>query len=100
MIEHLPECWAKQQSDPPASCICDELRACETRVTAAFHQGRADDRGKWQLLATMSYHQGCDDTRWITAKEALESVLHENCDCAPCQSTTRALAELRTIGNE
>lgn len=32
MIEHLPECWAKHESDPPAWCICDELRACEARV--------------------------------------------------------------------
>ena len=32
MIEHLPECWAKDPSDPEAWCICDELRACEQRV--------------------------------------------------------------------
>ena len=32
MTEHLPECWAKHDSDPPAWCICDELRACEQRV--------------------------------------------------------------------
>lgn len=30
--QHLPECWAKDPSDPPAWCICDELRACEERV--------------------------------------------------------------------
>jgi hypothetical protein len=30
--EHLPECWSKHESDPPAWCICDELRACEERV--------------------------------------------------------------------
>lgn len=34
MTEHLPECWAKHESDPPAWCICDELRACEQRVFA------------------------------------------------------------------
>jgi hypothetical protein len=33
MSEHLPECWAQHESDPPAWCICDELRACEARVT-------------------------------------------------------------------
>ena len=33
MTEHLPECWAKHESDPPAWCICDELRACEQRVS-------------------------------------------------------------------
>ena len=30
--EHVPECWAKYPSDPPAWCICDELLACEKRV--------------------------------------------------------------------
>jgi len=35
MTEHLPECWAKHESDPPAWCICDKLRACEARVIAA-----------------------------------------------------------------
>lgn len=35
MTEHLPECWATYPSDPPAWCICDELRACEKRVIAA-----------------------------------------------------------------
>ena len=34
MTEHLPECWAKHESDPTAWCICDELRACEERVFA------------------------------------------------------------------
>jgi hypothetical protein len=38
MTDHLPECWAKHASDPPAWCICDELRACEERVTAAAVQ--------------------------------------------------------------
>jgi hypothetical protein len=38
MTEHLPECWATHESDPPAFCICDELRACEARVTAAAVQ--------------------------------------------------------------
>jgi hypothetical protein len=32
MTEHLPECWANHESDPPAWCICDELRTCEARV--------------------------------------------------------------------
>lgn len=32
MSEHLPECWATYPSDPPAWCICDELRACEERL--------------------------------------------------------------------
>jgi hypothetical protein len=34
MSEHLPECWTNHESDPPAWCICDELRACEKRIIA------------------------------------------------------------------
>ena len=34
MTKHRPECWAKHPSDPEAWCICDELHACEKRVTA------------------------------------------------------------------
>jgi hypothetical protein len=34
MSEHLPECWTKHESDPPAWCICDELRACQKRIIA------------------------------------------------------------------
>ena len=38
MTEHLQECWAKDPSDPPAWCICDELRACEARVLNAARE--------------------------------------------------------------
>ena len=38
MPEHLPECWAKHEDDPPAWCICDELRACEERVRGEEQQ--------------------------------------------------------------
>ena len=38
MPEHLPECWAKHEDDPPAWCICDELRACEQRVRGEEQQ--------------------------------------------------------------
>ena len=34
MTTHLPECWTTDPSDPPAWCICDELRACEERMLA------------------------------------------------------------------
>ena len=47
MTEHLPECWAKFPSDPEAWCICEELRFCEDRVSAAAVQrveAIADDR--------------------------------------------------------
>ena len=94
MTEHLQECWATYPSDPPAWCICDELRACEERVTRAFKQQRSED-SKW------SYAKGFDDARWIAAKEALQGVQHEEpCDCEPCKAITRALAELWTIGQD
>jgi len=38
MTDHLPECWATYPSDPPAWCICDELRGCEQRVIDAAVQ--------------------------------------------------------------
>ncbi len=40
MAEHLPECWTTEKSDPPAWCICDELRACEERVARTFKDTR------------------------------------------------------------
>ncbi len=51
MTKHLPECWAKHESDPPAWCICDELRACEQRMldddvpAAAYHGQRGYEIG-------------------------------------------------------
>ena len=38
MPDHLPECWAKHEDDPPAWCICDELRGCEQRVRGEEQQ--------------------------------------------------------------
>ena len=52
MTEHLPECWAKHESDPPAWCICDELRACEQRV-----------RESEACLADRNYMRGLDAAR-------------------------------------
>ena len=39
--EHLPECWATYPSDPPAWCICDELRDCEERMLNAAREAVA-----------------------------------------------------------
>ena len=128
MTEHLPECPCQCAYDCGGPCICDalraceervlkdtdirhlalikmiglgilqtradELRACEERVTRAFKKQRSED-SKW------SYAKGFDDARWISAKEALQGVLHEEpCDCEPCKAITRALAELWTIGQD
>ena len=72
----------------------DELRACEERIAGQLKEQRSED-SKW------SYAKGFDDARWISAKEALQGVLHEEpCDCEPCKAITRALAELWTIGQD
>ena len=91
--EHRPECY--ETFALPRKCVvCAALRDCEERVARAFKQLRADDRQR-------SYHRGFDDARWIAAKESLEAVQHEEpCDCEPCKAVVRALAELRTIGND
>ena len=62
MTEHLPECELREPCSATTpdhgfcgrqntycihcerACICVRLRACETRVAAAFHKVRADDR--------------------------------------------------------
>ena len=69
MTEHRPECWAKHESDPPAWCICDELRACEERVEESM------DRAWSQTVQLAVAH-----TRTATldaAREAVEVLLKE-----------------------
>jgi hypothetical protein len=51
MSEHLPECWATYPSDPPAWCICDELRACEARVLREAQLRVAAIRDPWPNTA-------------------------------------------------
>jgi hypothetical protein len=64
MTEHLPECWATYPSDPPAWCICDELRACEERVEESM------DRAWSQTVQLAVAH-----TRTATLDAAREAVL-------------------------
>jgi hypothetical protein len=56
MTTHLPECWATDPSDPPAWCICDELRACEERMLTTY-------------LARDNFEAGLD-----AAREAVEAL--------------------------
>jgi len=53
MTTHLPECRASYSSDPPAWCICDELRACEERVIPEAVQ---------RVEALAWQHQGLEST--------------------------------------
>ena len=109
MSGHLPECQPKTAPEPPFICICPELRACEERVREDERSSNftPDDHADGMTEAYQrgyrqrSYQRGFDDARWIAAKEALEAVQHEEpCDCEPCKAIVRALAELRTIGND
>lgn len=55
MIEHLPECWAKHESDPEAWCICDELRACQQRIITAESlrlEALHHDMANWSSVET------------------------------------------------
>ena len=61
MTEHLPECWAKFPSDPEAWCICEELRFCEDRVSAAAVQ---------RVEALWSLDPSWDGTNWNNALHA------------------------------
>ena len=71
MPEHLPECWSKHESDPPAWCICDELRACEERV-------RGEEQQRIEAALTFV---GQHDAAWESAirdkalRDAREAVL-------------------------
>ena len=88
MTEHRPECWAKHESDPPAWCICDELRACEERVEESM------DRAWSQTVQLAVAH-----TRTATLDAAREAVAllpwkvavsfgpidcDESCEHGPC----------------
>ena len=84
MTEHLPECWAKHDSDPPAWCICEELRACEDRVARAFHVVRTDDTKQWEKTARNQFDEGYADgwdagcLRGLDAtREAIENLMRE-----------------------
>ncbi len=76
MTEHLPECALREPcgADTPQhgfcsrqqtwcihcerDCICVRLRACETRVAAAFHKVRADDEKQAERCARDQFDAG------------------------------------------
>jgi hypothetical protein len=96
-MTHDPLCYRSHDNPlgPDPFCQCAALaQARKDEQSSSF---TPDDHANGM---TESYHRGFDDARWIAAKEALEGVQHENCDCGPCQAIHRALAELRTIGQD
>ena len=74
MTEHLPECWAKDPSDPPAWCICDELRACEDRVARAFQVVRKDDTRKWKEFSLDQFDAGFSEGLDAAIREAVSAL--------------------------
>ena len=89
MNEHLPECWAKHESDPPAWCICDELRACEARVEESM------DRAWSQTVQLAVAH-----TRTATldaAREAVAALLAYDSPYGPLIRTMAALAAIDAL---
>jgi len=76
MTEHLPECLLREPcgADTPEhgfcsrqqtwcihchrQCICVRLRDCETRVAAAFHKVRADDRRQAAQFGNEQFNLG------------------------------------------
>ena len=59
MTEHLPECAvAVALPGTFTSCICEALRACEERVSKAFHVVRRDDMAEWGKLSRDQFDAG------------------------------------------
>jgi hypothetical protein len=75
--QHLPECWATYPSDPPAWCICDELRACEVRATAAAVQrveALANEMRNWSSAETTAATESVPDLtfdQWLWAQRGV-----------------------------
>jgi len=84
MNEHLPECWATDPSDPAAWCICDELRACEERVTALATPETVMQANYW-------YEQGQRDVFALHAEWTVAGMCKP--DCLPCQRLTELIVE-------
>ena len=79
MSEHLPECELREpcSTETPdhgfcgrqntycihceRACICVRLRACETRVAAAFHKVRADDQKQAERFGRDQFDAGYAD---------------------------------------
>ena len=58
--EHLPECPMSTKDTICCSiaCTCIALRACEERVSRAFHVVRTDDTKQWERFARDQFDAG------------------------------------------
>ena len=84
---HYPECWATYPSDPPAWCICDELRSCEQRVLK--------DTATRHLALMKMIGLGILQTR-AEALRACEERVEESMDRAWNRTLQLAVAHTRT----
>lgn len=86
MTEHLRECWSKHESDPPAWCICDELRDCEERMLNAAREAVLSAVAtKTTVVMQTRYEDGMDlddeyDTGWRDGMKCALGVSLTNID--------------------
>jgi hypothetical protein len=57
MVHHLPECWTTHASDPEAWCICEELRACQYRIS-----------NEWKKFSRDQFEAGYADALHVLAR--------------------------------
>ena len=110
MTEHLPECWAKHDSDPPAWCICDELRACEQRVRkdeqshflTRYLLGRNGGGYRRGLdAANLAYERGVKAgyaAGYVEAVSTAQCLLEEHVDSRGWVALTKMMADVPALG--
>lgn len=86
---HYPECpWPNRRKiKGSCRCICDRLRACESRVRA-FYEAEIEKQGlQWTESCKQFYRSGSDDGKALgyaaaldAARDAVESHFHAGCD--------------------
>ena len=76
MTEHLPECLVPDFDKSLWICICNQLRACEARVSA-FYSAEIERQGaQWEKSCRQFYRSGSDDGRELALDAAREAVKH------------------------
>lgn len=74
MTEHLPECLVPDFDKSLWICICNQLRACEARVSA-FYSAEIERQGaQWEKSCRQFYRSGSDDGRELALDAAREAV--------------------------
>ena len=84
MTDHLPECWAKHESDPPSQeCICERLKQAENYARiAVMHTVDVDSYEQGQrdaLDAAVQRVEALKPKLWITQRDG-------GYDCCGCNT--------------